>query len=69
MTINTQLTTLAKNIEETYSASVLAADYFRYDIHQTKVKLTISEPREVDVFEEFVLQCAIDINNPSTSVE
>ncbi|HLO83726.1 MAG TPA: hypothetical protein VK203_01755 [Nostocaceae cyanobacterium] len=69
MAINPQLNNEVENIKEKYSADVLAADYFRFDIYQTKLELTISELRQPDVFEEFVLQSAITMNNPPTSVE
>jgi hypothetical protein len=69
MTINPQLNDEVKSIAEQYSAEVLAADYFRYDVKQTKLEITISEPRKPDIFEEFVLQSAIDMSNPLTDVE
>ncbi|TAE56750.1 MAG: DUF4433 domain-containing protein [Nostocales cyanobacterium] len=69
MTINPQLNDEVKSIAEQYSGEVLAADYFRYNVQQTKLELTISQPRKPDIFEEFVLQSAINMNNPSTDVE
>ncbi|MFN6367516.1 MAG: hypothetical protein ACK4V0_17135, partial [Aphanizomenon sp.] len=69
MTINPQLNDEVKSIAEQYSGEVLAADYFRYNVQQTKLELTISQRRKPDIFEEFVLQSAIDMNNPSTDVE
>jgi hypothetical protein len=69
MTINPQLNDEVKSIQEQYSGEVLAADYFRYNVQQTKLELTISQSRKPDIFEEFVLQSAINMNNPSTDVE
>ncbi|MBD2630101.1 MULTISPECIES: hypothetical protein [Aphanizomenon] len=69
MTINPQLNDEVKSIAEQYSGEVLAADYFRYNVQQTKLELTISQRRKPDIFEEFVLQSAINMNNPSTDVE
>ena len=51
MTINPQLNDEVKSIQEQYSGEVLAADYFRYNVQQTKLELTISQSRKPDIFE------------------
>lgn len=49
--------------------SVLAARQFRYNVHQTPVEVTISEPRKFNVLEEFVLRAGIELNPPPTEDE
>lgn len=49
--------------------SVLAARQFRYSLHQTPVEVTISEPRKLNVLEEFVLRAGIELVPPPTEDE
>jgi hypothetical protein len=43
--------------------------YFRYNLRQTPVEVTISEPRQVNVLEEFVLRTVIELESPPTEEE
>ncbi|MBE9198827.1 MULTISPECIES: hypothetical protein [unclassified Nodularia (in: cyanobacteria)] len=52
----------AKNPE----LSVLAAREFRYSLHQTPVELSIREPREFNVLEEFIIRAGIEFTPPPT---
>ena len=52
--------------QQSPSLSVLAARQFRYSLLQTQVQLTISEPRNFNVLEEFVLRAGIELD-PSPS--
>ena len=54
-------------LEEQDFDSILPTKCFRYNLRQSKIQLTISEPRPANIFEEFVLKSAIKLN-PSTSV-
>lgn len=49
--------------------SVLAARQFRYRLSQTPVKITISEPRKLNVLEEFILRAGIELDPPPTEDE
>ncbi len=67
--INPELKQLLEVIEFQISASVLAGDYFRYNLRQTKVEVTYTEPREINILEEFVLRSAIELEPAPTETE
>ena len=67
--INPELKQLLKKIESEISASVLAGDYFRYNLRQTRVEVTYTEPREINILEEFVLRSAIELEPAPTETE
>jgi len=49
--------------------SVLAAREFRYSLHQTPVELSIQEPREFNILEEFIIRAGIEFSPPPTEDE
>ncbi|HYW20962.1 MAG TPA: hypothetical protein VE956_17000 [Nodularia sp. (in: cyanobacteria)] len=49
--------------------SVLAAREFRYSLHQTPVELSIQEPREFNLLEEFIIRAGIEFSPPPTEDE
>ncbi|GAX34736.1 hypothetical protein [Nodularia sp. NIES-3585] len=49
--------------------SILAAREFRYSLHQTPVELSIKEPREFNVLEEFIIRAGIEFTPPPTEDE
>ncbi len=49
--------------------SVLAAHEFRYSLHQTPVEISIQEPREFNVLEEFIIRAGIEFSPPPTEDE
>jgi len=53
---------------ESQGHQVLAGRYVRYNVQQMLVKVTISELRKVDIFEEFILSTAINVV-PSVTIE
>ena len=53
---------------ESQGYQVLAGRYLRYNVQQMLVKAIISELREVDIFEEFILSTAINVV-PSVTIE
>lgn len=61
---------LSKIVEkiESQGYKVLAGRYVRYNVQQKLVKVTVSELREVDIFEEFILDTAINVI-PSVTTE
>lgn len=69
--IDPPLKELVEQIEQQSPAgvSVLAARQFRYKIHQTAVEITITEPRNFNVLEEFILRAAIEFSPPPTKGE
>ncbi|RCJ36425.1 hypothetical protein A6769_17155 [Nostoc punctiforme NIES-2108] len=51
------------------SLSVLAARQFRYSLRQTSVEVSIKEPRQFNVLEEFIIRAAIEFQPPPTEDE
>ncbi|MBD2626353.1 hypothetical protein [Trichormus variabilis] len=49
--------------------SVFAARQFRYSLRQSIVELTIKEPRQFNVLEEFIIRAAIEFEPPPTADE
>lgn len=49
--------------------SVFAARQFRYRLRQSIVELTIKEPRQFNVLEEFIIRAAIEFEPPPTADE
>ncbi|WP_414562578.1 MULTISPECIES: hypothetical protein [unclassified Anabaena] len=48
---------------------VLAARQFRYSLHQTTVEISIKEPREFNVLEEFIIRAGLEFDPPLTEDE
>lgn len=68
--IDEKLSSLAEQIEKQSSGLVvLAARQFRYDLRQTPVEVTVSEPRKFNVLEEFILRASIEFVPPPTVKE
>ncbi|MHC5929948.1 DarT ssDNA thymidine ADP-ribosyltransferase family protein [Nostoc sp.] len=65
--VDSRLSKLVDKIES-QGYKVLAGRYVRYNVQQMLVKVTISELREVDIFEEFILSTAINVV-PSVTIE
>ncbi|MBD2167338.1 hypothetical protein H6G04_23395 [Calothrix membranacea FACHB-236] len=49
--------------------SVLVARQLRYSLQQTNVELTITEPRPLNVLEEFIIRAGIEFEPPPTAKE
>ncbi|WGV28412.1 hypothetical protein [Halotia branconii] len=49
--------------------SVLAARQFCYSLYQNRVEITIKEPREFNVLEEFIIRAGIEFDPPPTEDE
>ena len=59
--IDANLSSLAAQIEQQNSGlSVLAARQFRFAIRQTPLEVAVSEPREFNVLEEFILRAGVE---------
>lgn len=68
--IDPQLRDLVEQIEtQSPGLSVLAARQFRYSLHQTPLDVTISEPRKLNVLEEFILRAGIELDPSPTEEE
>ncbi|MEZ2303137.1 MAG: hypothetical protein ACBR13_15355 [Microcoleus sp.] len=68
--IDSNLSSLAAQIEQQNPGlSVLAARQFRCAKRQTPLEVTISEPREFNVLEEFILRACIEFEPPPTLKE
>ncbi|MEA5575501.1 hypothetical protein [Anabaena sp. UHCC 0451] len=68
--IDENLKNAAKEIEtENPGFSVLAARKFRYSLSQNTVELTIKEPRQFNVLEEFIIRAGIEFELPPTADE
>ncbi|MEA5556036.1 phospholipase D-like domain-containing protein [Nodularia spumigena] len=68
--IDDKLINLAEEITaQNPNLSVLAAREFRYSLHQTPVELSIKEPREFNVLEEFIIRAGIEFTPPPTEDE
>lgn len=68
--IDDNLKNLVKEIEaQSPNLSVFAARQFRYSLHQTPVEVSIKEPRQFNVLEEFIIRAAIEFQPPPTEEE
>jgi hypothetical protein len=68
--IDEKLRDLVNEIEtKNPDVSVLAARQFRYSLHQTSVEISIKEPREFNVLEEFIIRAGIEFEPPPTEDE
>ncbi|MEA5505296.1 hypothetical protein VB735_19710 [Halotia wernerae UHCC 0503] len=68
--IDDNLKNLVDEIEAQSSGlSVLAARQFRYSLCQNRVEITIKEPREFNVLEEFIIRAGIEFDPPPTEDE
>ena len=68
--IDDNLKNLADEIEaQSPGLSVLAARQFRYSLRQTHVEVTIKEPRQFNVLEEFIIRAGIELDSPPTADE
>lgn len=68
--IDANLSSLAAQIEQQNpDLSVLAARQFRFAIRQTPLEVAISEPREFNVLEEFILRAGIEFDPAPTLQE
>lgn len=68
--IDLELRESADKIEQqSPGLSVLAARQFRYSLSQTTVKVIITEPRKLNILEEFILRAGIEIEPPPTEDE
>lgn len=67
--IDSQLNKLAEQFQSQDQLSFRGGGYLRYSLDQTTLQVTVSEPRKVDIFEEFVLRSALDIIPSPTEAE
>ncbi|MCY7384778.1 MAG: hypothetical protein LH628_19785 [Microcoleus sp. CAN_BIN18] len=68
--IDANLSSLAAQIEQQNPGlSVLAARQFRFAIRQTPLEVAISEPREFNVLEEFILRAGVEFDPAPTLQE
>ena len=68
--IDANLSSLAAQIEQQNpDLSVLAARQFRFAIRQTPLEVAISEPREFNVLEEFILRAGVEFEPAPTLQE
>jgi hypothetical protein len=68
--IDANLSSLAAQIEQQNpDLSVLVAREFRFAIRQTPLEVTISEPREFNVLEEFILRAGVEFDPAPTLQE
>jgi hypothetical protein len=68
--IDANLSSLAAQIEQQNpDLSVLAARQFRFAIRQTPLEVTIREPREFNVLEEFILRAGVEFEPAPTLQE
>jgi hypothetical protein len=69
-TIDSNLSSLAAQIEQQNPGlSVLAARQFRFAIRQTPLEVAISEPRQFNVLEEFILRAGVEFEPAPTLKE
>lgn len=66
--MDSQLTELREKLESP-NLSFIAGGYLRYSVRQTTVQVAVSEPRRVDIFEEFVLHSALTLTPPPIEAE
>ncbi|WP_413175305.1 hypothetical protein [Anabaena azotica] len=68
--IDDSLKNLVTKIEtETPNFVVFAARQLRYSLRQNTVELTIKEPRQFNVLEEFIIRAGIEFETPPTADE
>lgn len=68
--IDSNLSSLAEQIEQQNPGlSVLAARQFRFAIRQTPLEVAVSEPREFNVLEEFILRAGVEFEPAPTLKE
>lgn len=68
--IDANLSSLAAQIEQQNPGlSVLVARQFRFAIRQTPLEVTVSEPREFNVLEEFILRAGVEFEPAPTLKE
>ncbi|MEG3899768.1 MULTISPECIES: hypothetical protein [unclassified Microcoleus] len=68
--IDSNLSSLAAQIEQQNPGlSVLAARQFRFAIRQTPLEVSVSEPREFNVLEEFILRAGVEFEPAPTLKE
>ncbi len=68
--IDSNLSSLAEQIEKQNSGlSVLVAREFRFAIRQTPLEVAVSEPREFNVLEEFILRAGVEFEPAPTLKE
>lgn len=68
--IDDHLKNLVTKIEtENPNFAVFAARQFRYSLRQNTVELTIKEPRQFNVLEEFIIRAGIEFEPPPTADE
>jgi hypothetical protein len=68
--IDSNLSSLAAQIEQQNPGlSVLVARQFRFAIRQTPLEVTVSEPREFNVLEEFILRAGVEFEPAPTLKE
>ncbi|MDD1453370.1 hypothetical protein MEN95_00110 [Dolichospermum sp. ST_sed7] len=66
--IDENLKYLVEKIEaESSGLSVLAARQFRYTVTQNSLELTIKEPRNFNILEEFIIRAGMEFNPPPTA--
>ena len=58
--------TVDKIEQQSPGLSVLAARQFRYSVYQATGEVTVSEPRNFNVLEEFILRAGIELSPPPT---
>jgi hypothetical protein len=61
--------TVEKIESQNSNLSVLAARQFRYSLRQSTVELTIKEPRQFNILEEFIIRAGIEFEPPPTADE
>ncbi|MEG5039768.1 MULTISPECIES: hypothetical protein [unclassified Microcoleus] len=68
--IDSNLSSLAEQMEQQNPGlSVLAARQFRFAIRQTPLEVAVSEPREFNVLEEFILRAGVEFEPAPTLKE
>ncbi|WP_223278614.1 hypothetical protein [Nostoc sp. 'Peltigera membranacea cyanobiont' 232] len=67
--IDSQLNKLVEQFQSQNQLSFIGGGYLRYSLNQITLQVTVSEPRKVDIFEEFVLRSALDIIPSPTETE
>jgi hypothetical protein len=66
--IDENLEYIVEKIEaESSGLSVLAARQFRYTVTQNSLELTIKEPRNFNILEEFIIRAGMEFNPPPTA--
>lgn len=68
--IDANLKNIVTEIEaENPNLSVFAARQFRYNLLQNTIELTIREPRQFNILEEFIIRAGIEFETPPTADE